>query len=155
MPVKPETSFWTEERQAFLLANVRQLSAGQLAKQLGTSRNAVIGKVRRLGAMLAKPDERTLAQRRTDRLQYLRDYHRRVREAQGCKYQPRRKPPPAPLFQPAAHNVTILDLDPGCCAWPLNNGPDYFFCGNPVVPGRSYCPYHAKQALDPNQRLRH
>lgn len=50
-------TFWTEDRIAFLRDNADKLSASAIADHLGCTRNAVIGKVNRLGASLAKGRE--------------------------------------------------------------------------------------------------
>src|SRR5262252_6395835 len=94
------SQFWTEDRLTFLVANARVLSAAKLAKQLGCSRNAVIGKSHRLGRILGKPDGRSAEQRRRDRLQHQRERYAKNRE-KICKlhrdWYRRRKAMPVPV----------------------------------------------------------
>lgn len=41
--------YWSEDDDAFLRSNWRALSAAQIARRVGRSRNAVIGRARRKG----------------------------------------------------------------------------------------------------------
>lgn len=48
--------------------------------------------------------------------------------------------------QPPHLTVPANDRKPGGCAYlhnPKENDPTLFWCNEPVVTGRSYCPHHA------------
>tara|TARA_R100000655_G_scaffold91566_1_gene132320 strand:+ start:114 stop:344 length:231 start_codon:yes stop_codon:yes gene_type:complete len=45
--------------------------------------------------------------------------------------------------------VTLLDLEPDSCRWPVNDGDPYLFCAAPRVAGSSYCACHAARAVGP------
>ena len=55
---------------------------------------------------------------------------------------------------------TLLERGHGDCAWPLLDGPEQLFCGEPVSPGRPYCPdclarmYRPGSALDADRVAR-
>ena len=47
--------------------------------------------------------------------------------------------------------VRLWDLRPTSCRWPLGRPWDHaeFFCGEPTIPGCSWCKEHRKRALVP------
>lgn len=144
---------WTEERVSLLRKLWAEgLSASQIAKQLGgVTRNAVIGKVHRLG----------LAGRATP----SRPAKRPVRAAR-----PRIIGPTAPRLRPASATPTVVipDLEPlkfedgktasvltlneSMCKFPIGdpNDADFAFCGRGAVSG-PYCQDHARLAYQPSQ----
>ncbi len=145
---------WTDERVALLKKLWAEgLSASQIAKQLGqVTRNAVIGKVHRLG----------LAGRATP----SRPAKRAVRNARPRVALPAAPRPRAPLdHAPAAHapQLAPLTLEDGCtanvlslsermCKFPIGdpNEADFAFCGRAASCG-PYCQDHARVAYQPSQ----
>src|SRR5690348_4146574 len=110
---------WTDERVE-LLKKLWQdgLSASQIAKQLGgVTRNAVIGKVHRLGLSgRAAPSKPARPQFKTPRP---------VRVASATPSAPRRIAEPSPMPQPVTRYVdetpgtaTVLTLGAHMCKWP-------------------------------------
>lgn len=130
---------WTPQDEATLtkLWNAGQ-SGSQIAKVLGISRNAVIGKVHRL------------------RLTHRKTVARRIPVAHILKPQVRVAPRiPAPLLSaiplPAeppvpqtALRLTLLQLTNATCKCGLGDpkDADFAFCGLPVKEGSPYCPTH-------------
>jgi hypothetical protein len=58
---------------------------------------------------------------------------------------PRQPPPEPPRAEPeifTMRRLTLLELGPGTCRWPVGDAPPYLFCGNPTDPDRVYCPVH-------------
>jgi GcrA cell cycle regulator len=157
---------WTDERVE-LLKKLWQdgLSASQIAAELGgVTRNAVIGKVHRLGLSgRGQPTSSIKRQRRTHptgvrrprtvsignlalkgSLDYLPD----------ADLQPRRN-----VVVPIPRKLTIFQLNEHTCKWPLGDPgqEDFHFCGNDSLENLPYCEYHAGvayQAPDPRRRLR-
>jgi GcrA cell cycle regulator len=151
---------WTSERIELLKRCLHAgLSCGQTAREIGVTRNAVIGKMNRLG--LSRPKDvigRQLEQRRGARLarpktpRTWRSKSPRLNifaQHEMLMVTFRRPQPPAediPIYN--GRGCTLLELSQGKCRWPINNpgAQDFCFCGNEPVKGFPYCPGHARIA---------
>ncbi len=150
---------WTSERIGLLKSHLAAgLSCAQIAAEIGVSRNAVIGKLSRLGLSRGRRSagqtERTGQRSRrpatfTQR-RILRVIYAEVNLPAGSE------------SVSSPDRCSLLDLSPGICRWPISNpnNNDFFFCANCSVPGLSYCAGHARLAyritLDSTRRvLRH
>ena len=145
---------WTDERVELLKKLWAEgLSAAQIANKMGgVTRNAVIGKVHRLGlsgrATPAKP-QRGCAPK-VER-----------KETSGTKA-PRPETKPvipepefvAPLVLDTGDRTTVSTIKNNMCKWPIGDPAtdDFHFCGQSTVSGKSYCAYHAHMAFQPPQR---
>ena len=133
---------WTTERVAQLRDGINAgLTCSQIASQIGVSRNAVIGKINRLGLSrgrsIATPRPKTGTPTRRPHI---------LTQRLALKA----------LFasEPVADNVvstqpcTLLNLAPRTCRWPISAGgpAEFTFCANITVDGMSYCPGHARMA---------
>ncbi|GGE32286.1 hypothetical protein GCM10011367_03470 [Marinicauda pacifica] len=155
---------WTDERVETLKKLWGDgLSASQIAKQLGgVTRNAVIGKVHRLGLS------------------------GRAAPSRPARH-PEAKPAPRPRAQPAApakaqqakpatpaqsvvraeaaapveaerlasgEYATVLTLKDSMCKWPIGDPADntFRFCGRKSTPGQAYCDAHAQMAYQPQAK---
>lgn len=49
--------------------------------------------------------------------------------------------PPTPLPMRQVASVTLFDLEPHHCRWPVSDAP-YMFCGDTKIDGSSYCRHH-------------
>jgi GcrA cell cycle regulator len=171
---------WTEERVELLKKLWADgLSASQIAGRLGgITRNAVIGKVHRLG----------LAGRATtSRMRAPRLRHRMAQQHTPVRPAPTSTPAPAPRIQyrtagntalkpvfapieqktvalalvpspvqavaPQVLGVHLLDLRENMCRWPIGDPQDehFHFCGCKKTAG-SYCEHHARIAYQPVNR---
>ena len=59
---------------------------------------------------------------------------------------------------PISYAAELLhDLPASRCRWPLGNprDPAFRWCAELVTPGRSYCPEHEREAVDPELKIPH
>jgi GcrA cell cycle regulator len=156
---------WTDERVE-LLKKLWQdgLSASQIAAELGgVTRNAVIGKVHRLGLSgRGQPTSSIKRQRRTHA-----PTARRTRQTvtlgslalQTDAYAETEAWPRRNVVVPIAKRLTIFALTEHTCKWPIGDPgqEDFHFCGHDSLESAPYCEYHAGvayQAPDPRRRVR-
>ena len=147
-------------------------SASQIAGLLGNgmTRNAVIGKVHRLGlAGRAKTPSSGAARPRravpppAHRVAGLRPGSaapRIVRGATALAIAPQAlaevdEPEFESVVVPMSLRVTIVELKESMCRWPLGDPADseFRYCGSPTASG-PYCAYHAGLAYQPAQEHR-
>ena len=157
---------WTDE----MVETLRKMwaegkTASQVSRALGgrVSRNAVVGKIHRMGLCFTRSVGVN-----------------RVRGAGHPTARKKRKPKPAPrsaqlgnpalraLYQPEAEpfvpagpeiviplaeRKTIQTLVECSCRWPIGDPQqaDFHFCGKDKVPGLPYCEFHARRAYQPPQ----
>jgi GcrA cell cycle regulator len=134
------------------------LSCSQIAGEIGVTRNAVIGKMHRLG--LTRPREVAAAQveqRRAARLARAKSPRnwrpKRSRVSISAQHEMLAEAYPAsePVEEVPIYNgcgCTLLELGQAQCRWPISTpgAPDFCFCGNEPVQGLPYCPGHARMA---------
>lgn len=135
---------WTEPRVALLTRMWREgLSAGEVARALGVTRNAVLGKVHRL--KLSQAGRAAPARPRP-----CGAPPGPVRRRTGpAAARPRaRRSPPAAVEPDAPGLATLLTLEAGACRWPIGDPlkPGFAFCGRAAARG-SYCEVHASRAF--------
>jgi GcrA cell cycle regulator len=147
---RPE-QIWPPERTAELLRlRERAMSARQIARELGVTRNAVIGKLHRLKLTIVTVRVTSEAWRQQRREQAAR---RRARErARDVRPRPVRQ---GPIRAPLPGKVNIWGLTENACRWPLffGNEPvsDQFYCGDEAMLGASYCGVHCRQSFGPSR----
>lgn len=160
MPDKRGT--WSEERIAQLKRFHQDgLTSSQIAREIGVTRNAVIGKLSRLG--LSRPRDVVRAQqKRAAKLLRPRRARFSIVAKNGALAPAFAAPPPpaatptapaievAPVFE--GRGCTLLELSHGKCRWPIDgpDGKEVFFCGNDRVEGLPYCSAHARLAYRPS-----
>jgi len=145
---------WNDERTAALKQMwMEGMSASQVARQLGgVSRNAVIGKVHRLGLnsrdVPSRP--RSLGGRPAG------SGGVRATVVQARRATPAATPRPAPVRAPVrvfdmelAPTASLLSLTADGCRWPIGDPAerDFGFCGRERCGAGSYCEGHASAAL--------
>jgi len=145
---------WTEERVAQLRKLWTEgLSASQIAKQLGgVTRNAVIGKVHRLGlagrATPSRPAKRPV--RAASRPRVIGPSAPRLRTPTSMPSVV--VPQLAPLKLEDGRTASVLTLNESMCKYPIGdpNDADFAFCGRGAT-GGPYCQDHARLAYQPSQ----
>jgi len=151
---------WTDERVELLKKLWADgLSASQIAAELGgITRNAVIGKVHRLGLSgRAKSPSSAAPRPRKPRSpsHMLRVSRPSVRGntalARLYEYEPEPEPEPIENIIPIGQRRTLLELTESTCRWPIGDpgSADFFFCGGNTVTGLPYCAYHSRVAYQP------
>ena len=147
---------WTDERVETLKRLWQDgLSASQIAKQLGgVTRNAVIGKVHRLGlsgrAAPSKPARPVFKAPRPSRPTQAPSTPRRIAEPIAAAPA---SPLPAPrIIDEGPGSATVLTLGAHMCKWPIGDpaSDDFTFCGRRGADG-PYCSEHARVAYQPAQ----
>jgi GcrA cell cycle regulator len=151
---------WSDERVELLRKLWSEgLSASQIAAELGgITRNAVIGKVHRLGLSgRAKSPSSAAPRPRKPRApsQILRVSRPALRgnTALAPMYELDIEPEPelAENIIPLGQRCSILELSEDKCHWPIGDPgtPDFFFCGGKTIEGLPYCGYHSRIAYQP------
>jgi GcrA cell cycle regulator len=140
---------WTPHRIAELK---RLVEAGhtcsQIAGEIGVSRNAVIGKISRLG--LTRPPGETGPRRQPGAQERARRSLHRVLKLMRAAVEPPAEDPPTS----EGPRTSLFELSPQNCRWPFGSpgADDFGFCGNEPVAGLPYCPRHARIAYQPTAR---
>ena len=160
---------WTDERVELLRKLWSDgLSASQVAAELGPgiTRNAVIGKIHRLGLAeraktaaaprprAAKAPRQVVAQPRAT----SHVVHGNVALAFAPQtFVVARAAPEEEVVIPMSERVTLMELRESMCRWPMGDPttPEFRFCGahSPIGSG-PYCSHHARVAYQPAQDRR-
>lgn len=157
-----ENHDWTDERcdrLRLMCASPERPSAGQMGIDLGVSRNAIIGKVARLGLVLPNHGVRSPTGRSASpgRPKRKHGFHPNTRTV--CQQ------PVEPIIVtneatdqaiPIEQRRTLVELEPGMCRWPVGHPgtPDFFFCGGTALEERPYCIHHDRRAYQPSKPQR-
>ena len=118
---KGRTNRWSTDQEDRLRALVLDgLTATRIGAKIGVTRNAVIGKIDRLGLRLLG----------------------------GLGRQPGpQKPRKSRARKPKVTGVDILALDAGVCRWPQDTIEGVRYCGGETYPRHVYCPAHHRLAF--------
>jgi GcrA cell cycle regulator len=142
---------WPEEREDLLRKLFAEgMSFGMIAKELGLSRNAVIGKAHRMGLKGRKVSAYCLPQPPRERIVGCGTKGHRAVERIAL--------PPLPEFTelviPFSQRKTLNELEPIHCRWPVGDPskPDFFFCGADKHGSFPYCSFHCARAFEPRRR---
>ena len=150
---------WTDERVELLKKLWADgLSASQIAAELGgVTRNAVIGKVHRLGlAGRAKSPSSAAPRPRKPRAAHMLRVPRPSTRGntalmQAYDFDIEAEPAFVDNVIPIGQRRTLLELTEETCRWPIGDPgqPDFFFCGGQSITGLPYCAYHSRVAYQP------
>jgi GcrA cell cycle regulator len=150
---------WNEERVETLKRLWAEgLSASHIATELGgITRNAVIGKVHRLGlsGRAKSPSSSAPRQRKPRSASMLRISRPSIRGntalAHAYDLEAEFEPEPIDNVIPLGQRRTLLELTEQTCRWPIGDpgSAEFFFCGGNTVSTLPYCAYHSRIAYQP------
>jgi len=153
---------WTPDRvEALKKLWRRGLSASEIARQIsGMTRNAVLGKVRRLGLMvgLGSRHEQThlnhparRAARTTGSAIYRGDPHTSPLQKKLDAIMANAAATPLPERHENPGSATVLTLGAHMCKWPIGSpsDPNFSFCGRLKTDEGPYCEFHHRIGHQP------
>lgn len=151
---------WTDDRVEQLKKLWESgLSASQIAAELGNiTRNAVIGKVHRLGlsGRAKSPSSAAPRQRKVRAPQHMMRISRpmaRGNTALAHAFETEAEPDPIAFDNvvPMNQRRTLLELTEDTCHWPVGDpgSTEFFFCGGKALGGLPYCAHHSRVAYQP------
>ena len=129
---KGRTNGWSTDREDRLRALVLDgLTATRIGAKIGVTRNAVIGKIDRLG------------------LRLLGGLGRQPGPQKPRKSRARKPKVTTAviLAPPPGEGVDILALAAGVCRWPQDTIEGVRYCGGETYPRHVYCPAHHRLAF--------
>jgi len=146
---------WTTER----ITNLKKLwTLGQPASAIATilgnvTRNAILGKVHRLGLSTPSTASTRASATSTQRRSRRQSSSAKTRAAPSCQPKPHKakRASKFPPLQPLVFNnpPRIGELKPDQCCWPEGDPrkSDFHFCGRSKTPGRPYCAHHRARSM--------
>jgi GcrA cell cycle regulator len=151
---------WTDERVEQLKKLWESgLSASQIAAELGNiTRNAVIGKVHRLGlsGRAKSPSSSVPRPRKARPAQHMVRISRPMSRgntalAHAFEVEQEHDPIAYDNVVPMNQRKTLLELSEETCHWPVGDpgSPEFFFCGGKSLAGLPYCAHHSRVAYQP------
>lgn len=136
---------WTTERlEALKMHFAAGLSCRQIAAELGVSRNAVSGKLSRLGLSREKSGAVPLRPKRPRERRARGSVPRQQLEMLRAVYDEAAFTD-APVV--SEHRCSLFELSKERCRWPVNaEAEEFSFCGNTPLAGLPYCQGHTRLA---------
>jgi len=146
---------WTDDRVALLSKLWADgLSASQIAAELGgVTRNAVIGKVHRLGLSgRAKPANTSMKRpKRASKQGYSRTKTGPRSGGNGTALSVVTRTVVEDIPEPDSLKMELVNLTEKTCRWPHGDPAtsDFHFCGHNIKEDSPYCEYHSRLAYQP------
>jgi GcrA cell cycle regulator len=145
------TSTWTPERiEQLKSCVVTGLTCSEIATEIGVSRNAVIGKLHRLGLSTGR-SAGSPPRNRPPRARRPRPQRTFLRLAFARAADGSVEPMPDLMLDApvdSAHPCSLIDISEHKCRWPIGDpaAADFAFCANDAITGFAYCAGHARMA---------
>ena len=142
---------WTDE----MVDKLRQMwtegkTATEIAKELGVTKNSIVGKVHRL-CLTARPSTiKSKDEEPVEKVEVEKEIPEEVEENVEVVAEPVESVKPEKTEKKHKSNchVKLVELDSHTCRWPLGDprDEDFCFCGKKVRMGQTYCEEHANMA---------
>ena len=139
---------WTPERIEQLRSCIGSgMTCSQIAAAIGVSRNAVIGKIHRLGLSSGRPAGASARANCPPRARHSRGpTQRRLLRLAYAQAAIDETLPDISVI--SAHPCSLVDIAARQCRWPIGDpaSTNVLFCGNDAINGFTYCVGHARMA---------
>jgi GcrA cell cycle regulator len=152
----PASSPWTPERIAQLKSCFAAgMTCSEIGAAIGVSRNAVIGKIHRLGLSGERPAG--VRARATDcppRARHPRRSTQRNLLRLAFARAPLGEEVTLDSVVASLHPCSLINVTDRQCRWPIGDpaSTNFLFCGNEAIKGFTYCLGHARMAYRPAGR---
>jgi GcrA cell cycle regulator len=140
---------WTEQ----MVEDLRQmwlegLTANEIAKKLGVSKNSIVGKVHRL-CLTARPSP--IKKKEETKPEEVAEVLPETALENHIENMPEEMEHDEILYEQKQVNIQgikLVSLDSHTCRWPIGDprDEDFCFCGKKVRAGQTYCDEHAAMA---------
>jgi len=132
---------WTPDRIKMLIALWEEgLPTSEIGRRMGVTKNAVVGKVHRLGLKKRQsPIRQTASSAQPKKAKPVQPRVQAGGQAPAAL--------PKPVL-PAGEVVRLDELTSSMCCWPEGEPgtEEFHFCGQPSVPDKPYCEEHCARA---------
>jgi GcrA cell cycle regulator len=139
---------WTPERIAQLRSCVEAgMTCSEIGIAIGVTRNAVIGKIHRLGLSSGRPAGVSARTNCPPRARHSRGpTQRRLLRLAYAQAAIDETLPDISVI--SAHPCSLVDIAARQCRWPIGDpaSTNFLFCGNDAINGFTYCVGHARMA---------
>lgn len=137
---------WTDES----VERLRQmwsegLTANEIAKKLGVTKNAIVGKVHRL-CLTARPSP--IKSKENEALSEDIEQTGTNAAMSADLFENTSAAGKSASINKKIENIKLVDLDSHTCRWPIGDprDEDFCFCGKKVRTGQTYCDEHSQMA---------
>ena len=159
---------WTKEQEQLAAELWRQgKSAQEIALDLGRTRNAIIGKMNRLGITKnefrksSDTNEDESAEGHTDeniKKSSESDFNTddNISEDSSTRYNDEGELQDSIIYTPGEeHRISLMYLTNKTCRWPIGDPStrNFWFCGKPSESGKPYCTEHSDLAYQSNVKV--
>ena len=138
---------WTDEQVDRLQELWAQgLTANEIAKILGVTKNSIVGKVHRL-CLPARPSPiKSKGSDVTTTTEAVSAVSTEPSSQKAAESKAVTSAPKSPA--PKGENIRLVELDSHTCRWPIGDprDEDFCFCGKKVRTGQTYCDEHSQMA---------
>ena len=133
--------FWGAEQDAVIIEHYNKMRSKQIAQMLNVTKNAVIGRAKRLG-LSRTMDARVKSHKP---LAPFGSWRRKGWDRIQRMFRPR--PEPVTVVS-IPGGISIMELTGSTCRWPVSGtGADMMYCGGEAHKEKSYCLKHCRIAF--------